>query len=112
MDYGLNKIMVIGRLGRDPEMRFTPNGKSVSYFPIEHQHTWKNVDGEIQTHTEWFSVIAWGELAETVKQTLKKNNLVFVEGRFQSRSWEDEKGSQQKSNEIIAQEIIPLSDNQ
>ena len=112
MDYGLNKIMVIGRLGRDPEMRFTPNGMSVSYFPIEYSHNWKNVNGEMKTHTEWFNVIAWGELAEMVKQVLKKSDHAFVEGRFQSRTWEDENGSQQKNNEIIALEIIPLSDNE
>jgi len=110
MDCGLNKIMVIGHLGRDPEMRFTPNGKSVSYFSIEHKHNWKNGDGELQTHTERFSVIAWGELAETVKRTLKKHDLAFVEGRLQSRSWKDQSGIQQISNEIIAQDIIHLSD--
>lgn len=111
MNYGLNKIMVIGHLGRDPEMRFTPSGKSVSYFSIAHKHTWKNVNGEMETHTEWFNVIAWGDLGETVKDTLKKGDLTYIEGRLQSRSWEDDKGCQQISIEIIAQEILKLSDN-
>lgn len=112
MGCGLNKIMVIGHLGRDPEMRFTPNGKSVSYFSIAHKHTWKNIDGATQTHTEWFNVISWGNLAEDVKQTLKKGDLAYVEGRLQSRTWEDEKGCVQISVEIIANEIINLSVNQ
>jgi len=111
MDCGLNKIMIIGHLGRDPEMRFTPNGKSVTFFSIKNNHDWKNVDGEIQTRSEWFSVIAWGELAETVKQTLKMNDLAYVEGRLQSRSWIDQSGNQQISNEIVAQVILNLSDN-
>jgi single-strand DNA-binding protein len=112
MGFGLNKMMVIGHLGQDPEMRFTPNGKSVAYFSIAHKYTWKSIDGESQTHTEWFNVISWGNLAEDVKQSLEKGDLAYVEGRLQSRSWEDEKGCKQISVEIIANEIINLSANQ
>lgn len=112
MGCGLNKIMVIGHLGRDPEMRFTPNGKSVSYFSLVHKHAWKNAEGAMQIHTELFNVIAWGNLAETVKQTLFKGDLAYVEGRVQSRAWEDKNGCQQKSIEIIAHEINNLSEYQ
>ncbi len=72
MDCGLNKIMVIGHLGRDPEMRFTPNGKSASYFSLVHKHTWENAEGTTQTHTEWFNVIAWGKLGRNCQTALEE----------------------------------------
>lgn len=106
---GLNKVMVIGYLGRDPEMRFTPSGKSVTNFSVACNRSWKNAESEKITETEWFNVLAWGSLAETSKQFLKKGSLVYVEGRLQSRSWQDKEGRPHKSVEIVAQDIIALS---
>jgi single-strand DNA-binding protein len=111
MARGLNKVMVIGHLGRDPEMRFTPNGKSVANFSIASNRSWKSADGENHIETEWFSVVAWGSLAEIAKQYLKKGSLVYVEGRLQSRSWQDNKGVQHKSVEIVARDMLLLSEN-
>ena len=110
MARGLNKVMIIGYLGRDPEMRFTPNGKSVSNFTVACDRTWKAVDGEKHTETEWFNVIAWGNLAEIAKQYLSKGSMVYVEGRLQTRSWQDNDGNQHKSVEVVANEILLLND--
>ena len=107
---GLNKVMVIGNLGRDPEMRFTPSGKSVCNFSVACNRSWKDSDGSHRTETEWFNVVAWGKLAEISKQFLIKGSLVYIEGRLQSRTWQDNQGQQQKSIEIVAQDILLLSD--
>ena len=112
MARGLNKIMVIGYLGRDPEMRFTPSGKSVANFSVACNRTWKGADGEKHTETEWFNVVAWGNLAEISKQILSKGSLVYVEGRLQSRTWQDNDGNQHKSIEIVARDILLLNDKQ
>jgi single-strand DNA-binding protein len=111
MTRGLNKVMVIGHLGRDPEMRFTPTGKSVANFSIACSRSWKSADGEKHTETEWFNVVAWGSLAEISKQYLEKGSRAYVEGRLQSRSWEDNKGVQHKSVEIVARDILLLGDS-
>jgi len=110
MARGLNKVMVIGNLGRDPEMRFTPNGKSVANFTIASNRSWKSSDGNLHTETEWFNVVAWANLAEFAKEYLDKGSLVYVEGRLQSRSWQDRDGNQHRSIEIIAQNLLLLSD--
>jgi single-strand DNA-binding protein len=104
----LNKVMIIGHLGRDPEMRFTPTGKSVSSFSVACNRSWKSKDGERKTETDWFNVIAWGNLAEISKQYLSKGSLVYVEGRLQIRDWTDSNGNRQKSVEIVAREIMLL----
>lgn len=109
---GLNKVMVIGNLGRDPEMRFTPNGKSVSNFSLACHRSWQGSDGNIQNDTDWFNVVAWGNLAELVKERLQKGNLVYIEGRLQTRNWQDTQGHQRKSIEIIARDILLLSESQ
>ena len=108
MTRSLNKIMVIGRLGRDPELRFTPSGKSVCSFSVACDHTWKSADGESHTETEWFNVVAWGYLAEFSKDSLSKGSLVYVEGRLQTRTWQDQNGNQHKSTEIIASDLLFL----
>lgn len=89
MTRGLNKVMIIGNLGRDPEMRFTPTGKSVANFSVACNRSCKSKDGERHAETEWFNVVTWGKLAEISKQILKKGSLVYVEGRLQSRTWQD-----------------------
>lgn len=112
MVQGLNKVMVIGYLGRDPEMRYTPNGKSVSNFCVACGRTWQGADGNTHSDTDWFNVVAWGNLAELAKQNLQKGNLVYIEGRLQSRTWQDAQGKQHKSVEIIARELLLLNETQ
>ena len=102
----LNKVMIIGYLGRDPEMRFTPTGKSVSSFSVACNRSWKSKDGERHTETDWFNVVAWGDLAEISKQYLSKGSMVYVEGRLQIREWVDSKDNPQKSVEIVARDIM------
>ncbi len=111
MARGLNKVMIIGYLGRDPEMRFTPSGKSVANFSVGCTRSWKDADGNEQSETEWFNVVAWGDLAEVSKQYLSKGSLVYVEGRLQTRTWQDDQGKQQKSIEITARDILLLNDD-
>lgn len=110
MSRGLNKVMIIGRLGRDPEMRYTPSGRPVTTFSVATSRSWNTSDGERRTETEWFNVVAWGSLAEICKQYLTKNRLIYVEGRLQSRHWEDTDGNKHYSTEIVANEMIMLSD--
>lgn len=112
MSRGLNKVMVIGRLGRAPEMRFTPNGVSVANFSLACDRTWKDPDGKKQTSTEWFNIVAWDNLAETAKEHLNKGSLVYVEGRLQSRTWQDKEGNQHRTFEIVARDLIMLSNQQ
>jgi len=102
----LNKVMIIGHLGRDPEMRFTPTGKSVSSFSVACNRSWKSKNGERHTETDWFNVVAWGDLAEISKQYLSKGSMVYVEGRLQIREWVDSNGNPQKSVEIVARDIM------
>ncbi|MBN1535111.1 MAG: single-stranded DNA-binding protein [Anaerolineales bacterium] len=110
MSRGLNKVMIIGRLGRDPEMRYTPSGRPVTTFSVATSRTWNTSDGERRTETEWFNVVAWGSLAEICKQYLTKNRLIYVEGRLQSRHWEDTDGNKHYSTEIVANEMIMLDE--
>jgi len=101
MSRGLNKVMIIGHLGRDPEM---------TTFPVATTRTWNSVDGERHTETEWFNVVAWGQLAEICKQYLAKGQQVYVEGRLQTRRWEDSEGVKHVSVEIVASEMMMLGD--
>lgn len=110
MSRGLNKVMIIGRLGRDPEMRYTPSGRPVTTFTIATSRTWNTAEGEKRTDTEWFSVVAWGNLAEICKQYLTKGQQVYVEGRLQTRNWEDNEGKKHSAVEIVASEMIILGD--
>jgi single-strand DNA-binding protein len=110
MSRGLNKVLIIGRLGRDPEMRYTPSGRPVTTFSVATSRSWNTADGERRTETEWFNVVAWGSLAEICKQYLCKNRLVYIEGRLQSRHWEDPEGNKHFSTEIVANEMIMLDE--
>lgn len=110
MSRGLNKIMIIGNLGRDPEMRYTPSGRPVTSFSVAVSRSWNTSDGERHTETEWFNVVAWGNLAEICKQYLSKGQRVYVEGRLQTRRWEDNEGRKHTSTEIVANEMIILDD--
>ncbi len=110
MSRGLNKVMIIGHLGRDPEMRYTPSGKPVTTFTVATSRSWSTADGEKHTEKEWFNVVAWGNLAEVCKQHLTKGQQVYIEGRLQSRHWEDQEGAKHNSVEIVASEMMMLGD--
>ena len=106
----LNKVLIIGRIGRDPEMRYTPSGRPVTTFSVGTTRTWNASDGEKRSETEWFNVVAWSNLAEICKQHLSKDRLVYIEGRLQTRHWEDQEGNKHSATEIVANEMILLED--
>ena len=108
MGRGLNKVMVIGNMGRDPEMRYTPSGKPVTSFSLASSRSWTTPDGERREETEWFNVVAWGGLAEICNQKLFKSQQVYVEGRLQTRSWEDDNGHRHFRTEVVASDMIIL----
>jgi len=107
---GLNKVMVIGHLGRDPEMRYTPSGRPVTTFSVATSRSWHSAEGERHEETEWFNVVSWGSLAEICNQHLRKGQQVYVEGRLQTRRWEDGEGNKHFTTELVAKEMIILSD--
>src|SRR5258705_7599327 len=98
----VNKTILVGRLGRDPETRFTAGGTAVANFSIATDETFKDKNGEKQKRTEWHKIIVWGKQAEIAQQYLKKGAMVFIEGRIQSREWEDKEGQKRTSFEIVA----------
>jgi len=110
MSRGLNKVMIIGHLGRDPEMRYTPSGRPVTTFTVATSRSWNTSDGERHSETEWFNVVAWGNLAEICKQYLSKGQQVYIEGRLQTRRWDDSEGVKHVSIEIVANEMMILGD--
>lgn len=110
MSRGLNKVMVIGHLGRDPEMRYTPSGRPVTSFSVVTTRTWTSAEGERHEESEWFNVVAWGNLAEICNQYLSKGQQVYVEGRLQTRGWEDEEGKKHYRTELVASEMIVLGE--
>lgn len=110
MSRGLNKVMVIGHLGKDPEMRFTPSGRPVTTFSVAVSRSWNTADGERRSETEWFNIVAWGNLAEICNQYLHKGQQVYIEGRLQTRNWEDKEGKRHTSVEVVANEMLMLGD--
>jgi len=109
MTRGLNKVMLIGRLGQEPEMRYTPSGRPLTKFQLATNRSWKSADGEKKTETEWFNVVAWGKLAEICNQYLSKGQQVYIEGRLHTRQWQDEESGNHSSVEVIAQEMLMLN---
>ena len=107
---GLNKVMIIGQLGRDPEMRYTPSGRPVTSFSVSTTRSWTSGDGDRREETEWFNVVAWGNLAQICKQYLHKGQPVYAEGRLQTRGWEDQEGKKHFRTELVANEVIILGD--
>jgi len=108
MTRGLNKVMLIGSLGGDPEMRYTPSGIPVTSFSIAVTRNWVTSDGERRDATEWFNVVAWRNLAEICKQYLSKGSRVYIEGRLQTRSWEDQEGQRHYRTEVVASDMVLL----
>ena len=98
----VNKVILVGRLGRDPETRYTSGGQAVANFSIATDETYKDKNGERQKRTEWHKIVVWGKQAEIAQQYLKKGSLIFIEGRIQSREWQDKEGQKRTSFEIVA----------
>ena len=105
---GLNKVMLIGNLGTDPEMRYTANGNAVTTFRVASTRTFSGPDGERKEETEWFTVVTWNKLAETCSQYLQKGRRAYVEGRLQTRSWEGQDGQRRYRTEVIANTVLFL----
>lgn len=104
----LNKAMLIGRLTRDPEARTTPQGTSVTSFSVATNFRWKDATGNQQDKTEYHDIVAWRKLAEICAQYLKKGAKVYIEGRLQTRSWDDQSGNKRYRTEIVADNMIML----
>jgi single-strand DNA-binding protein len=102
--------MIIGHLGRDPEMRYTASGRPVTTFSVATSRSWNTSSGERRTETEWFNVVAWGSLAEICKQYLSKGQQVYIDGRLKTRRWDDENGNRHTTTEIVASEMIMLGE--
>ena len=104
----LNRVTLIGRLGRRPEMRYTPTGRPVTLFSIVMSLANPPTDGERRSRMDWFNVVAWGALAETCKQTLSKDQPVYIEGKIKTRRWQDADNTIHSQAEIIAHRVFPL----
>jgi len=104
----LNKVMLIGNLGSDPEMRFTPSGNPVTTFRIATNRVYNTPEGERKEETEWFSIVTWSKLAETCNQYLTKGQKVYCEGRIHTRTWDGQDGQKHYRTEIIASQVIFL----
>jgi single-strand DNA-binding protein len=98
----VNKVILVGRLGRDPETRYTAGGQAVANFSVATDESYKDRNGERQKRTEWHKIVVWGKQAEIAQQYLKKGSLIFIEGRIQSREWQDKEGQKRTSFEIVA----------
>ncbi|HEY53577.1 MAG TPA: single-stranded DNA-binding protein [Caldilineae bacterium] len=108
MSRGLNKVMIIGNLGRDPEIRYTSGGKPVTTFSVATSRSWVTSDGDRREATEWFNVVAWGNLAEICNQYLRKASRVYVDGHLQTRNWSDNDGHKHYRTELVANEMLIL----
>ncbi len=104
----LNKVQLIGNLGRDPEIRFIPSGTAVVNFTMATSDNWTDKEGNPQEKTEWHKIVAFGKLAEIINQYLSKGRRVYIEGRLQTRSWEDKDGNKRNTTEVVANEMIML----
>ncbi len=105
---GLNKVMIIGNLGADPEMRYTADGTALTSFRVAANRTYNGPDGERKEETEWFAVVAWRKLAEQCSQFLQKGRRVYVEGRLQTRSWDTPDGQRRYRTEVVAERVLFL----
>jgi single-strand DNA-binding protein len=101
----LNRVQLIGYLGRDPESKYTPTGKRVTDFPIGITQRWRDADGQPQEHTEWVNIEAWGRLAETCHEYLGKGSLVYIDGRLRTDRYEDQQGEARSFTKVVAQTV-------
>tara|TARA_Y100000385_G_scaffold279483_2_gene329214 strand:- start:1219 stop:1674 length:456 start_codon:yes stop_codon:yes gene_type:complete len=107
---GVNKAILVGNLGKDPEMRYTPNGVAVCSFPMATSDTYKDrTTGEKITQTEWHNIVIWRGMAETAEKYLRKGSQVFIEGKIKTRSWEDQQGQKRYTTEVVA-DVMQLLD--
>ena len=104
----LNKVMLIGNLGKDPEIRYTPDGSPVAHFSLATTDTWTDKNGTKQERTEWHNIVAWSKLADLSKRFLAKGRQVYLEGRIQTREWEDKDGNKRRTTEIVASQMVLL----
>ena len=102
---GINKVILIGNLGNDPEMRHTPSGAGVCEFRLATNEAWTDKQGQRQERTEWHRVVVWGKKAEVCSKYLSKGRQVYVEGRLRTRSWEDKEGNKRYTTEVIANDV-------
>jgi len=108
----VNKAIIVGNLGSDPELRFTQSGKAVTNFSLATNEKWKNKDGELQEETEWHRVVVWGPQAESCEKYLSKGRQVYIEGKIKTREWEDKEGNTKYTTEVVAQTVQFLSGGQ
>lgn len=108
----LNKVMLIGRLGQDPELKYTPSGSAVCNFSMATSESWTDKAGQKQEKTEWHRIVVWGKLAELCNQYLGKGRQAFVEGKLQTRSWEDKEGQKKYTTEVMANTVQFLDSKQ
>jgi single-strand DNA-binding protein len=108
MSGSINKVILVGRLGRDPEVKYTPSGAPVAKFSLATDESFKDRSGELQKHTEWHNIVAWNKLAEICGEYLTKGKLVYIEGSIRSRQWEDQAGNKRTAYEIIARTMQML----
>lgn len=101
----VNKAILIGNLGRDPEIRYTPSGQAVASFTIATSEKWRDKEGQMQERTDWHNIVCWGKQAELANQYLKKGRPVYIEGRIQNRSYDDKEGNKKYISEIIVQRL-------
>ena len=102
---GINKVIVVGNLGKDPELRHTPQGQAVANFSVATSETWNDKSGSKQERTEWHRIVVWGKLGELCSKYLTKGRQVYVEGRLQTRSWDDKDGQKRYTTEIVANTV-------
>ncbi len=105
MAAGVNKVILIGNLGRDPELRYTQSGQAVANFSLATTESWNKKEGGREERTEWHRIVAWGRTAELCAQYLSKGRTVYIEGRLQTREWENKEGQKQRTTEITAQTV-------
>jgi single-strand DNA-binding protein len=105
---GLNKVMVIGNLGADPEMRYMADGTAMTTFRVASSRSYGGSDGERKEETEWFSIVAWSKLAEQCSQFLQKGRKVYIEGRLRTRSWDTPEGQRRYRTEVVAEQVLFL----
>jgi len=108
MANSVNKVILVGRLGKDPEVKYTQSGTAIARFSLATDEVWKDQSGEKQQKTEWHSIVAWNKLAEICGQYLAKGRLVYIEGRLQTRNWEDKDGNKRTTTEIRADNMVML----
>ncbi len=104
----VNKVILVGRLGKDPELKYTPSGAPVAKFSLATDDSFKDKTGEKQEHTEWHNIVAWNKLAEICGEYLTKGKLIYIEGTIRSRQWQDQSGNKRTSYEIIANQMQML----